>query len=129
VSHGEEYEAVLNQIEADLSQLIDGKSGQKAIQNILRSSQVFGNDINSELPDLLVEWQPFPYFMEKVYHPRAEITQTKPEFFRGSDHTHEGFIAFAGDLIPPRVILGDISFSSLKPAFLSLMNNQTPDWM
>ncbi|NCR38403.1 MAG: hypothetical protein GPJ21_00280 [Microcystis aeruginosa W13-11] len=127
VSHGEEYEAVLNQIEADLSQLIDKRSGQKAIQKIWRSRELFNNDIDSELPDLLVEWQPLPYFMEKVHHPRAEITQTKPEFFRGSDHTHEGFIAFAGDLIPNRGNLGKIDFTSLKPAFLSLMNNQTPN--
>jgi predicted AlkP superfamily phosphohydrolase/phosphomutase len=129
VKPGVEYEAILNQIKAELFQLIDERSGQKAIQQVWRSSQIFGNDINSELPDLLIEWQPQPYFMESVYHPRAKITQTKPEFFRGSDHTHEGFIAFAGDLISHQGNLGNISFSSLHSTFLSLMNNQVPDWM
>ena len=34
------------------------------------------------LPDLIVHWKPCTHFLDRVVHPRAELTQKKPEFLR-----------------------------------------------
>ncbi|MEC4893066.1 MAG: alkaline phosphatase family protein [Oscillatoria sp. PMC 1051.18] len=129
VSPGAEYEELLSQIEADLAQLVDVRSGEKAVKQIWRSDDLFGRNSHPELPDLLIEWQPFPYFLERVQHPTVELTQNKPEFFRGSDHTHQGFVAFAGNDIPLKGDIGEISLLSLAPTFVALMGDKIPHWM
>ena len=129
VAPGAEYQAVLCQLESDLQQLIDVRSGQKAVKQIWRTDDLFGHDRHIELPDLLVEWESFPYFMERVLHPRAELTQKKPEFFRGSDHCHHGFVALSGNDIPLQGNLGDIPVLTLAPTFAHLMGGKIPHWM
>ncbi len=129
VESGTEYEAVLQQLERDLRQLIDPRSGQAAVKQILRADHLFGSDRHPGLPDLLVDWQSFPYFMERVLHPKTELTQKKPEFFRGSDHSHSGFIAMAGESIPGRGNLGNVPVLDLAPTFVSLMGESIPPSM
>jgi predicted AlkP superfamily phosphohydrolase/phosphomutase len=129
ISQGAEYDAILKQLEADLNQLIDPRSGKKAVRKVWYTNDLFGSDRTSELPDLFVDWQPLPYFMEKLHHPQGELTQKKPEFYRGSDHTHEGFIAFSGESIPLKGNLGEIPILSIAPTFVSLIGEKIPHWM
>ena len=73
----------------------------------------------------MVEWAPSRRFLEHLVHPRGEIRQVKPEFFRDSDHSRVGFFAAAGPAIA-RGSLGTISPTDLAPLFLSLMGERFP---
>jgi len=59
-------------------------------------------------------------------HPRMELTQKEPEFFRDSDHTQNGFVAAAGPDIYLRGVLPDISPLDLAPTFLMLLGEPQP---
>lgn len=119
VSPGAEYDALLDRLEADLMQLRDPVSGESPIASIARTSRLFGGP-PPVLPDLLVEWTPTRYFRERLTHPKGEIFQSKPEFFRDSDHSREGWFVAAGPDVMPGS-LGEIAPLELVPRFLSLM--------
>ncbi|PSF39212.1 hypothetical protein C7H19_00010 [Aphanothece hegewaldii CCALA 016] len=129
VKVGTEYETVLQQLEEDLRQLIDPRSGQAAVKEIYRADHLFGPERHQGLPDLFVSWQPFPYFMDCVLHPKIELTQKKPDFFRGSDHSQQGFFAAAGPSIQQQGTIGEISLLDLAPTFLELLQQPIPEWM
>ncbi len=130
VEMGNEYEQVLDKLQADLEQLIDPNTGQAVVKQVVRSNQAFNCDpLTSSLPDLFVEWQPCPYFLERVIHPRAELNQQKPEFFRGSNHSQIGFFAAAGLDIKQQGAIADISVLDLAPTFLTLMGEKIPEYM
>jgi len=123
VSPGAEYDALVDRLEQDLQELRDPVSGDSPIASIARTARVFGGP-PPVLPDLLVEWTPTRYFRDRLVHPRGEITQTKPEFFRDSDHSREGWFVAAGPDITPGP-LGALSPMALAPMFLSLMGVET----
>jgi len=129
VEPGAEYEALLDRLEGDLMQLVDPETGEPAVKHVTKTGQAFHCGPPQSLPDLFVEWKPASHFMRRVVHPRAELGQPKPEFFRGSDHSHQGFFAAAGPLIQRRGGIGDISLLDLAPTFLSLVGEPVPKGM
>lgn len=121
VEAGAQYDALLQQLEADLRQLIDPKTGQPAIEKVVRSSELFGCGPPEVLPDLIVHWKSCPYFRDRVLHPKAELTQKRSEFFRDSDHIHRGFVAGAGPAIQEHGRIGNVEVLDLAPTFLALL--------
>lgn len=81
VEPGAEYEEVLDRLENDLRQVIDPKTGQPAIEKVVRVGDLYGCKPPDVLPDLLVHWKPATHFLDRVVHPKAELTQEKPSFF------------------------------------------------
>ena len=127
VEPGTEYDALLGRLEADLLQLIDPKTGGRAVKQVARTEELFGAGVPDALPDLFVEWEPTDYFVERVLHPRAELVQRKPDFFRNSDHSGFGFVAAAGPSIGNVGPLTDtVSVLDLAPTFLSLLGRPAP---
>jgi len=129
VEPGAEYEDVLRRLEEDLGCLRDPRSGRPAVRAVIRTDEVYGLDRSPALPDLFVEWEPAPYFIERLVHPKAELTQPRPEFFRGTDHTATGFVAAAGASIGRRGDLGEIDVLRLAPTFLRLLGAPRPSRM
>lgn len=125
VEPGSPYEALLDRMEADLSQLMDPQTSEPAVTRVARAIDLFGRDPHPSLPDLFVEWKP-GRFMRRVAHPRAELTQSKPGFFRRSDHSAQGFFAAAGPSILNRGQMADLSPLDLAPTFLRLMGEAVP---
>jgi predicted AlkP superfamily phosphohydrolase/phosphomutase len=123
-----EYEALLRRIQTDLEQLIDPKTKEPAVTRVLKTVELFGCDPHPSLPDLFVEWKP-GRFMERVVHPKAELVQEKPDFYRRSDHTAQGFVAAAGPSIRSSVHVNDVSVLALAPTFLSIMGEAIPQRM
>ncbi|MGH7807211.1 MAG: alkaline phosphatase family protein [Thermodesulfobacteriota bacterium] len=120
VEPGAEYNSLLDHIETDLKRLIDPETKKPAVTGISRTIELFDCAPHALLPDLFVEWQP-GRFMQRVVHPRAELTQKKPDFFRRSDHSHYGFVGAAGPSIHRQGRLADVEVLNLAPTFLSLM--------
>ncbi|MGH7217777.1 MAG: alkaline phosphatase family protein [Nitrospiraceae bacterium] len=121
IQPGPEYEFLLNQIEADLRQLVDVRSGKPAVERVIRTAEAFRCGPPSVLPDLTVEWMSTPYFMDRVRHPKVELVQARPQYNRSSYHTFSGFVAAAGPSIRAGGDLGEVSPLDFAPAFLSLM--------
>jgi predicted AlkP superfamily phosphohydrolase/phosphomutase len=120
VAPGADFEAVLNRLESDLRQLVDAQTGEPAVSRVARTSELFGNQAAASLPDLFVEWKP-GRFLQRVSHPRAELVQQRPEFYRVSDHGSQGFVAAAGPDIAAGTELGEVSVLDLTPTFLSFL--------
>ncbi|MDB9529344.1 alkaline phosphatase family protein [Oscillatoria sp. CS-180] len=129
VEPGQDYEALLQRLEADLRSLIDPISSEPAVQAVIRPRELFGADAHPTLPDVVVKWRPGDYFMEQVIHPQVVLQQEKPEFFRGSDHNQSGFVVAAGPRIQAHGDLGEIALRNLAPTFLSLLGQPVPKTM
>jgi len=128
VERGAEYNDVLDHLEADLKKLIDSNTSEPAVKRVSRAINIFGRDIPDSLPDLFVEWKA-GHFIRRVVHPRVELVQKKPEFFRVSDHSSHGFAAAAGSSIRRQGSIGDISLLDLAPTFLALTGDHIPEGM
>lgn len=129
VAPGAEYEALLQRLETDLRQLVDPRSGEPAVQEVIRPQALFDDTAHPTLPDVVVKWRPGNYFMEEVTHPQVILRQEKPEFFRGSDHNQAGFMVAAGPDIQSRGAIADIPLRDLAPTFLTLMEQPIPATM
>ncbi len=126
VDPGAEYERLLDQIEADLMQLVDVRSGKPAVERVIRTAAAFRCGPPSALPDLCVEWESTPYLMDRVRHPKAELVQLRSHYNRSSYHTFSGFMAAAGPSIQAGGDLGEVSPLDLVPAFQFLMGEPAP---
>ncbi|MEM9502527.1 MAG: alkaline phosphatase family protein [Cyanobacteria bacterium P01_E01_bin.43] len=129
VEPGADYEALLHRLESDLRQLVDPRSGEPAVQDVMRPRELFGEAAHPTLPDVVVKWRPGNYFMETVVHPQVTLRQEKSEFFRGSDHNQAGFMAAAGPDIQPKGAISDIPLRDLAPTFMTLMDRPVPTEM
>jgi len=129
VEPGANYDALLQRLETDLRQLVDPRSGEPAVQDIIYPRDWFGDSAHPTLPDVVVKWRSSNYFMAEVKHPQALLRQEKPEFFRGSDHNQAGFMVAAGPNIPSHGAFADIPLRDLAPTFLTLMEQPVPATM
>jgi predicted AlkP superfamily phosphohydrolase/phosphomutase len=121
VDYGKEYLPLLQKLEDDLRLLVDPKTGRSAIKNVHRPGPLFGIDPPNAFPDLWIHWQPARHFLDHVHHPGAELKQERPEFFRNSDHSHEGFFAAAGPAFAARGRVEAVEILDLAPTFLQLV--------
>lgn len=128
VETGAAYVALLDRIESDLKQLVDPETNKPAVTKVTRTVEMFDCPPHVSLPDLFVEWQP-GRFMQRVLHPKTEIVQGKPDFFRRSDHSPYGFVAAAGSSIQKRGALGNVEVLNLAPTFLSLTGEPVSERM
>lgn len=128
VEPGADYEALLDRIISDLKEVIDPKTNEPAVKRVAKSVELFGCDPPASLPDLFVEWKP-GRFMQRLVHPRAELVQQKPDFYRRSDHSSKGFIAGAGPFISNHGAIGEVQLLSLAPTFLSMIGEVVPQNM
>jgi predicted AlkP superfamily phosphohydrolase/phosphomutase len=119
VSQGAEYESLLGEMEADLATLVDPEDGRPAVVRTTRTTDAFACGPHASLPDLWVEWKP-GRFMTRVVHPRGEIRQARPDFYRRSDHGEQGFFAAAGPAIARAGEVGEVDLLDLAPTFLAL---------
>jgi predicted AlkP superfamily phosphohydrolase/phosphomutase len=127
VGPGEEYERVLDDLAEDLEQLIDPVTGRAAIKTVYRTAELFGCDPPEIMPDLFAEWQEAEHFVERVVHPRGELSQGKTEFHRGTDHSPCGFLAAAGPDITAHGDCGEMCPLDLVPTLLSYFQIEPAD--
>jgi predicted AlkP superfamily phosphohydrolase/phosphomutase len=129
VQPGKEYNEVLDRIEGDLRLLIDPHDGRPAIGRIARTATMFGGGPHPSLPDLFVEWQPVPWFRERIVHPRADLVQARPDHCPSNQEKLTGFFLGSGPAFRARGDLGEISLLDLAPTFLTLLGAPIPDSM
>lgn len=126
VAQGEEYDSLLSRIEEQLRQLIDPHTGKPAVARVGRSMGRHDGKVPRVLPDLFVTWHGGKHFISRLVHPRGELTQDKPGFFRGSSHSDKGIFIAAGPLITPRGEIGPLAALDMAPTFLDMLGLSVP---
>lgn len=126
VEPGGEYEELLQRLEADLRKLVEPVSGQVAVEAIYRPGEMFEEVPPRVFPDLWVRWRPSDQFWERLVHPRAELRQERPEFFRESDHTEAGWLAMAGPQVTRRGAQPAVDVLAVAPTLLRLVGEEIP---
>lgn len=121
VEPGREYESLLDEIEADLLQLKDVRTGKPAVEKVTQTVKAFRYSPPLVLLDLFIEWQASSQVMERVAHPKAELVQAAPSYNPSSYHRLTGFFIVAGASISVRGALGEVAVLDFAPTFLALL--------
>lgn len=121
-----DYADVLDRLESDLGRLTHAETGESVIDAAIRTVDVFGGGPPERLPDLFVEWKPGTELLERVRHPRGELTQRRPAFCPGSEETLTGFVAACGPDVGGRGPIGDVAPVDVAPTFLRLLGVAPP---
>jgi predicted AlkP superfamily phosphohydrolase/phosphomutase len=129
VEPGRDYEHLLDEIDTDLKALIDVKPGAPAVEKVTRTTAAFHCDPPRVLPDLFIEWKAAAHVIERLAHPKCEITQPAPWYDRSSYHLFSGFFAAAGPAIGAASDIGEFDVLAFVPTFLQLLNEPLPPGM
>ncbi len=127
VAPGREYEALCDEIAADLSQLQVHPTGEPAVREVVRARVAFPGPFASELPDLLVDWRPGAA-IESVSHPRVGIIVGDAPTIQTAKHSDRGFLLAAG----PHFAAGAQTTGRIEdvaPTFLQLLGGCAPEEM
>lgn len=122
---GQEYEALLDEIEAEFRSVIDPVTGEPAVASVLRTANAYIDGPSEFLPDLYVHWKSSRHCLDRVIHPKGEVTQRRPNFFRDSYHRAPGFAAFRGPGIEPGWS-EDSSILDIAPTLMGLLGEPAP---
>jgi predicted AlkP superfamily phosphohydrolase/phosphomutase len=126
VSPGREYEAVCDEIETALLDLVEVDTGRPAVRRVIRTRQAFEGTYRDDLPDLIVLWaDSMP--LEKVQSERlGRIELPSPER-RSGGHRNQGFLVAAGPSLPAAGMLSQkVSVVDLAPTILDLLQVERP---
>jgi predicted AlkP superfamily phosphohydrolase/phosphomutase len=126
VAPGAEHEALLDRLTADLLALIDPVTQRPAISRVVRTAAESGGAPPAQLPDLFAHWAPVQHFIPRLRHPRATLTQPRPQYYRNSGHYFEGAVIAAGPDVHSSGNIGRVPLLSLAPTFLTLLGEPVP---
>ena len=126
VARGDEYNRLLDRVQADLERLVDPVSGAPAVRSVARTVDHFGTDIPDTLPDIFFDWAPTAHPKHRVEHPDATLEQRDMFFRRDTRHNLTGFFAAAGPGLPEGQRLGDLSILDVAPTCLHFLGQPIP---
>jgi predicted AlkP superfamily phosphohydrolase/phosphomutase len=130
VSEGAECMDVVKRLEDDLNLLIDPVTNQSPVREVFHTTQYSRcGHMHPALPELVVKWKPCQYFRSRLHHPKAELTQPVPGFYRDSEHSEVAFLAAAGPDISTRGDIGQVDMLDLAPTFLAALGQAKTERM
>lgn len=126
VEPGCEYAELLDRLEADFRALVDPVEGEPVVGAVYRPGKLFGEDPPQTWPDLWIVWRPSTRFWDRVVHPQMDLCQARPEFFRDTDHSQEGWIAMAGPDVQERGARTACDVLAVAPTLLKMLGEPIP---
>lgn len=116
---GDEAEAYVAGLIADLKDLINPATGRPAVRRVIRTTETYAGDRLHELPDLLVDWDRSAA-LTAVFSPKVGLIENRDLPTRSGDHRPDGvFFATgfgsAGRLNEPTAV------EAFAPAIASLL--------
>ena len=100
VEPGADYRRVCDGLVEDLQALVDLDTGEKIVEQVVRTDQAFPGENRDALPDLLVVWRkPRPFFRVGS----AKIGELRVPYVgnRSGDHSHDSVLYARGPAIRP----------------------------
>jgi predicted AlkP superfamily phosphohydrolase/phosphomutase len=116
VAPGAEYDAVLDRLTSDLALLEDASTGAPVVEKVTRTTDVFGEDPPTKLPDLFVDFRSCS-LPQRIVHPRGGFTRERGGDLRDNNHSRRGLILAAGPGIARQGHVGDLSPCEIEPLF------------
>jgi predicted AlkP superfamily phosphohydrolase/phosphomutase len=113
-----DYTTILDDVEANLRQVVDAATGEPAVERITRTMEAFGGGIPQQLPDVFVEWRLASSPCAR--HPRATLQRRRLGVPRANMHSRTGIAFVAGPAVQARGDAGELSPIDLAPLFRGL---------
>jgi predicted AlkP superfamily phosphohydrolase/phosphomutase len=135
VEAGIEYNRLCEDIIEGLNTFVDADTGERVVENIIRSDQLFAHGRRrNNLPDLLVRWTSSPTANHRAlissrYGSIPWPTPGRNPDGRSGNHHPEGFLLAAGDRIRPNLQIENAHILDLAPTVLALLDIPKPSHM
>ena len=128
VEPGPDYNALCEEISAELRALVDVETGEPAVTSVVPLTSLIEGPHVAEMPDLCVTWNRNA-LVGAVRHPRAGVIRESMHDFVATEHSADAFLVAAG----PRTRRGATSDSGhivdIAPTLLYLMGCAIPENM
>jgi predicted AlkP superfamily phosphohydrolase/phosphomutase len=128
VEPGPEYEALCEEISAELRALVDADTGEPVVAEVVRMTSLVEGPHVRELPDICVTWTP-SRLVRAVRHPRTGVIRESMHDFVATEHSREAFLVASG----PRILRGANGdgghIVDIAPTLLYLMGCAIPEDM
>lgn len=128
VEPGVQYEAVVHALEQELLSLLDADSGEPAVGDVVRGTDVFDGPYADLMPDLLVHWRHERVIRKLLWRGR-EITHPHPPTLPTGAHHRDGTLVVAGPSFVSRDQIPAQSIYDIAPTVLHLAGCSVPSYM
>jgi predicted AlkP superfamily phosphohydrolase/phosphomutase len=130
VEPGAEFDSILDDLEHELGELREVRSGQPAVKKVTRARDVYGERLHPNVPDLLVSFDGELAPILSATSPRAGTlsaplrTRALP---RSGDHTETSRLICVGPEIEPGPLTDAGDILDMAPTLLGLLDVPIPE--
>ena len=129
---GPKAHAFVEQLTADLSSIIDERTGQSVVRRVIRTAECYSGPMLDYLPDLLVEWSDdVPTgstalsagrgALVRASSPKIGVIEGMNDYTRTGEHRPGGWFVAAMPGIAPGPLGREVSLLDLAPTFTRLL--------
>jgi predicted AlkP superfamily phosphohydrolase/phosphomutase len=130
IEPGRELDEACDELEHELSQLVDTRTGQPALTRITRATEFYGEQVHPNTPDLLLLFNPAGAPIESVSSDRVGTISRpvrSPALPRSGDHSENSRLIFVGPGVEPAPPHSAGDILDVTPTLLDLLDVPLPD--
>ncbi len=126
VSPGGEYEQLLARVRVELLNLVDLESGERAVGEVWRTTELYRGPFVDELPDLLIDWNR-DVRGAALSSPRLGTLVRTGAPLRSGDHLPQGLLLARGPGLPAGPLAERVGVEDLAPTVAAWLGIDLPD--
>jgi predicted AlkP superfamily phosphohydrolase/phosphomutase len=137
LARGAEAEAFVEQLSADLLEIVDDRTGRPLVRRVLRTAELYQGPHLEDLPDILVEWSDDvatgstrvgsgANAVVRARSPKIGVVEGSNDYGRTGEHRPEGFFVAAGPGVTPGRLERMVSVMDFAPTIASLFGVALP---
>ncbi|MGD1861210.1 MAG: alkaline phosphatase family protein [Leptolyngbyaceae cyanobacterium] len=119
------YDELCQKLCADLEQLVNPDTGNRAVKQAIRVVDIYQGDRLYDLPDVVIQWAE-DGLIHRLQHPQFG-TVSGHDIIRKAQHSEDGFVIAAGPHIRPGADVAGASTMDLAPTLLYLLGQPVPE--
>ncbi len=122
----EDYDAVLDEIIAELSEIKDADTGTPLVEEFIKTKDFHNGKFEDKLPDLLLKWnQSHP--IRAITSEKIGTIQQDYEYLRTGDHSSFGLFAASGGGIPRAPLNHDVHAEDFGGTLMEILGVPAAD--
>ena len=126
VNPGNEYDLTCEEIKKVFLELINPRTGSKAVKEVIKVRELYSGKYINDLPDIIIKWEG-ENPIESLYSVRIGTIQGELPDKRSGAHQTYGFIIANGKNIKPLKQLEGKNILDIAPTILHYFNVPIPD--
>jgi predicted AlkP superfamily phosphohydrolase/phosphomutase len=134
---GQEVDEFCRSLSADLLDIIDERSGEPFVKNVLRVKELYEGPRLADLPDLVVEFNDATPTGStavgegqgatiRISSPKIGVLEGRNHYGRTGEHRRDGLLLVAGPDMEPGTFTGPISVLDLAPTWAAMFGQTLP---